>query len=321
MTGSPAQGQPFLLDGGMGRELRFRGVEILDTIWSAYALIVAPDAVREIHRDYIGAGAEIITTNTYGVIRGELAKEGWEDRFAELNLLACDLANEARAQSGEASANVRIAGSLPPLRGSYRPDLVGPFAEIYPLYQEQASLLAPHVDLLLCETMSSGAEALAATKAASETGKPVWVSFTLHENYSGLLRSGETVAEAVAMLDGFPISGILANCSAPESITAAMPDLIATGAEVVGGYANTFLPVPETWTLDGDRDWDGVIGVRDDLDPKPYGDFASQWLELGANAIGGCCGTRPAHIARLREIIAERVSGIVVPTPANSATP
>ncbi len=308
MTGSPAQDRPLLLDGGMGRELRFRGVEILDTIWSANALIVAPDVVREIHRDYIAAGAEIITTNTYGVIRGELAKEGWEDRFADLNLLACDLANEARAQSGETGAYVRIAGSLPPLRGSYRPDLVGPFAEIYPLYQEQASLLAPHVDLLLCETMSSGAEAYAAAKAAAETGKTVWVSFTLHENYSGLLRSGETVAEAVAMLDGLPISGILANCSAPESITAAMPDLVATGAEVVGGYANTFLPVPETWTLDGEQDWDGVIGVRDDLDPEPYGDFASQWLGLGANAIGGCCGTRPAHIARLREIIAARMS-------------
>ena len=282
----------------MGRELRFRGVEILDTIWSANALIVAPDVVRDIHRDYIAAGAEVITTNTYGVIRGDLAKEGWEDRFAELNLIACDLANEARDQAGESGEGVRIAGSLPPLRGSYRPDLVGPFAEIFPLYQEQAALLAPHVDVLLCETMSSGAEAYAAARAATETGKPVWVSFTLHENRSGLLRSGETVAEAVAKLDGLHIAGILANCSAPESITAAMPDLVATGAEIVGGYANTFVPVPENWTLDGEQDLDGLIGVRDDLDPEPYGDFATRWLDLGANAIGGCCGTRPAHIAR-----------------------
>lgn len=303
MSLTPSPGRPLLLDGGMGRELRFRGVEILDTIWSANALIVAPDAVRAIHRDYITAGADVITTNTYGVIRGELAKEGWEDRFAELNLLACDLANEARAQAGEAGEGVRIAGSLPPLRGSYRPDLVGTFAEIYPLYQEQAALLASHVDVLLCETMSSGAEAHAAARAAAEAGKPVWVSFTLHEDRSGLLRSGETVAEAVAKLDGLPISGILANCSAPESITAAMPDLVATGADVIGGYANTFVPVPENWTLDGDQDRDGLIGVRDDLDPEPYGEFASIWLDLGANAIGGCCGTRPAHIARLREII------------------
>lgn len=307
MNSSPSA-RPILLDGGMGRELRSRGVEILDTIWSANALIVAPDAVREIHRNYIAAGADVITTNTYGVIRGELAKEGWEDRFADLNLFACELAKEAREQSGESGTGVRIAGSLPPLRGSYRPDLVGPFAEIYPLYQEQAFLLAPHVDLLLCETMSSGAEAYAAARAATETGLPVWVSFTLHENRSGRLRSGETIAEAVAKLNGLTVSGVLANCSAPESITAAMPDVVATGVEVVGGYANTFVPVPEDWTLDGAGDTDGLIGMREDLDPGSYGDVAARWLDLGANAIGGCCGTGPSHIARLRELIDARAA-------------
>ena len=300
---APAPTRPRLLDGGMGRELRFRGVEILDTIWSANALIVAPDVVRDIHRDYIAAGAEVITTNTYGAIRAELAKEGIESRFAELNLLACDLAREARDAAGAA---VRIAGSLPPLRGSYRADLVGPYAEIYPLYAEQARLLAPHVDLLLCETMASGAEARAAATAATETGVPVWVSFTLHEDRSGRLRSGETIAEAVSMLDGVPIAGLLANCCAPESIAAAIPALIAAGAPVVGGYANTFTPVPESWTLDGDQDWDGLIGLRSDLEPDAYATQATTWLDLGATVIGGCCGTRPAHIARLREVIASR---------------
>lgn len=62
-----------LLDGGMGRELRFRGVEISDTIWSASALLTAPEVVRQVHADYIAAGADIITTNTYGVIRSNLA--------------------------------------------------------------------------------------------------------------------------------------------------------------------------------------------------------------------------------------------------------
>ena len=168
-----------LLDGGMGRELRNRGVEILDTIWSANALLTAPDVVRQVHRDYIAAGADVITTNTYGVIRNDLAKEGIEDRFAELNLLACALARQARDEAGRP---VLIAGSLPPLRGSYRPDLVEPFTVIAPLYREQAALLAPHVDLLLCETMSSAAEALAAVSAAAGTGLPVWVSFTLHDD-------------------------------------------------------------------------------------------------------------------------------------------
>jgi S-methylmethionine-dependent homocysteine/selenocysteine methylase len=298
----PRPVKPLLLDGGMGRELRFRGVEILDTIWSANALLTAPEIVREVHRDYIAAGADLITTNTYGVIRDDLAKEGIEERFAELNVLACDLAEAARRDAGRP---LRVAGSLPPLRGSYRADLVGPFAEIYPLYVEQAEMLAPRVDLLLCETMASAAEGYAAALAASRTGKPVWVSYTLHEDRSGRLRSGETIGEAVAALRHLPIAGVLVNCCAPESVTAAIPELVATGAAVVGAYANTFTPVPERWTLDGEQETDGLIGLRDDLDPEAYAQHAARWLALGATAIGGCCGTRPAHIARLAELIAE----------------
>ena len=73
-----------------------------------------------------------------------------------------------------------ISLSLPPLAGSYRPDRVGRFEEIEPLYREQAAVLAPHVDLLLCETMSSADEGRAAATAAAQTGKPVWVCWTLH---------------------------------------------------------------------------------------------------------------------------------------------
>ncbi len=88
--------RPILLDGGMGRELRFRGVETPETIWSAHGLLVAPEVVRQIHLDYISAGADVITTNTYGIIRNDLAKVGIEDRFAELDTFACTLACEAR---------------------------------------------------------------------------------------------------------------------------------------------------------------------------------------------------------------------------------
>src|SRR5215468_4377530 len=118
------EGRPAILDGGMGRELRARGVPILNTIWSANALLVAKDVVLQIHKDYIQAGADIITTNTYGVIREDLAKEGIEDKFADLNRLAGKLAIQA---SRSADDSVAVAASLPPLHGSYRPDLVGTF--------------------------------------------------------------------------------------------------------------------------------------------------------------------------------------------------
>ena len=89
-----------------------------------------------------------------------------------------------------------IAGSLPPLAGSFRPDRVGRFEEIVPIYREQAEVLAPHVDLLFCETMSSADEARAAATAATWSGKPVWVCWTLHEDRSGRLRSGEEIGDA-----------------------------------------------------------------------------------------------------------------------------
>jgi S-methylmethionine-dependent homocysteine/selenocysteine methylase len=88
-----------LLDGGLGRELRFRGIEPSETIWSANALLEAPNIIRQIHYDYIKAGADIITVNSYGIIKADLAKEGIEHRFAELNILACKMANEARELS------------------------------------------------------------------------------------------------------------------------------------------------------------------------------------------------------------------------------
>ncbi|MGH6932854.1 MAG: homocysteine S-methyltransferase family protein, partial [Dongiaceae bacterium] len=294
------EGRPTLLDGGMGRELRMRGVPIPHTIWSANGLIVAKDVVLQIHKDYIAAGADIITTNSYGIIRGELAKEGIEDRFVELNRLAGQLAIQA---SRSAEEPVAVAGSLPPLRGSYRPDLVGTFDEIVPLYREQAEVLEPYVDLFLCETMSSGEEARAAATAVAEFDKPVWVSWTLDEDRSGRLRSGETIAEAAAKIADLPVSGFLANCCAPESIEAAMPQLVQLKRGVAGGYANTFKPVPKDWVMDGEKETDGLLNLRNDLDPEHYVIHGRHWLAAGAGVIGGCCGTGPAHIKRLKQLI------------------
>ena len=287
---------PLILDGGMGRELRMRGVEILDTIWSANGLITAPAVVRDIHMDYIEAGADIITTNSYGVILQELVKEGIAGRYDELNQLAGQLAVEARDRSG---ADVLIAGSLPPLRGSYRPDLVDAFAVIEPEYARQVALLTPFVDLFICETMSSADEGYAAAHAAVVSGKPVWVSWTLHEDRTGRLRSGESIADAAARVAELPITGMLANCCAPESIAAAMGLLTATGNTFVGGYANTFVPVAPDWTLDGNGDDDGLIALRDDLSPEHYATCAADWVANGATVVGGCCGTGPAHIKRI----------------------
>ena len=291
-----------LLDGSMGRELRLRGVEIPETIWSANALLTAPQEVVNVHLDNIAAGADVITTNTYGVIRSDLAKVGLEDRFEELNEQACALAIEARQRSGR--DNVLIAGAMPPLRGSYRADRVGEYDEMLPLYQEQAAILARHVDLILCETMSSALEAKAAATAACATGKPVWVAWTLHDNKLGVLRSEETIEEAFAAIADLPVCGHLANCCPPESIESVMSALAQMPGDYCGGYANTFMPIPQEWTLDGAAESAGLLAVRDDLDAKAYANLAARWLPLGATVVGGCCGTSPEYIAHLKGVVA-----------------
>ena len=133
------------------------------SIWSALALIDAPQMVIEVHRDYIQAGAGVITANNYAVTPPLLAREGLEQRLDELTLRAVELAEEARRDS---THTVRLAGSLPPLETSYRADLVGTNEVILADYRRLVELLAPRVDMLLIETMSCSREALAALTAA-----------------------------------------------------------------------------------------------------------------------------------------------------------
>merc|ERR1719240_231681 len=105
--------------------------------------------------------------------------------------MACELAIQARKELGK-KREVLIAGSLPPLHGSYKPKEVGEVAKIVPIYRQHVEIMAPYVDLFLCETMSTGTEAWAAVSEATKSGKPVWVSWTIKDDVSGLLRSGET---------------------------------------------------------------------------------------------------------------------------------
>lgn len=285
-----------LLDAGMGKTLGLRGVHIPNTIWSANALLVAPDVVLEIHKENIAAGANIITANTYGIIRSDLAKENIEHSFAVLNQHAGELAQQAVA---ETHGGTKIAGSLPPLNGSYRPDRVQDRSVLDARYSEQAKLLAPYVDLFLCETMSTITEGLAAASAAAETGKPVLVAFTLHDEDKACLRSGESLQHALKAMSEIDPLGVLVNCCLPERISDAMPVLASSSYAICGGYANGFTRVPQDWMLDGDKESDGRLTLRDDLSPTNYVQFVKQWLDMGANLVGGCCGTTAEHTAAI----------------------
>merc|ERR1719487_2331368 len=129
---------------------------------------------------------------------------------------ACKLAVEARNASGK---DVLIAGCLPPLHGSYKPAQVGELDAILPVYKEHVAKMKDYVDFFLCETMSTAQEGWAAASAAKASGKPVWVAWTIKDDCSGLLRSGETLQEAFDAVASLGIDGVLVNCSMPESIT------------------------------------------------------------------------------------------------------
>jgi S-methylmethionine-dependent homocysteine/selenocysteine methylase len=293
---------PVLLDGGMGRELQRRGLAAVTGTWSAEALLDHPSVVRDLHRDFIAAGAEVVTTSNYAVVPFMLARRGLEHRTDDMLAAAVRLAREARDTAGR--PGVRIAGSLPPLAQSYRPDLVGLPAEIEPLYRRIASALAPGVDLFLCETLSSAAEARTAAKAAGAFGKPVWVSWTLADEATGLLRSGESPGEAVAALDGLAVDAFLFNCCTPEAVTAALPALRAATGQSVGAYANALTGFKADYVMGSQGGEGGETPARDDLDPAAYLRFARDWRALGADVIGGCCGIGPDHIAELRRGLA-----------------
>ena len=284
-----------LLDGGMGMELIKRGVAEVTGFWSAQALLEAPDTVVEVHKDYIAAGARIITTNSYSTIPSYLEKGELADRFVELTQLAGELARRAVNESGDPS--VRVAGSIPPLSESYRPDLVPAKDEAQPVYEHMVKALAANADLFLCETMSSADEAVNAVSQAVMYGdnKPVMVSWTLKESPGAGLRSGESITEAFSKLGEYPVEGFLFNCTQPEAIVVALNELRPLTTKPIGGYPNRFNALQQDWTLDNDVS----IGFRADLDVDSFVETAIRFQESGADIIGGCCGIGPEYIAAL----------------------
>lgn len=282
-----------LLDGGMGQELVARsGGKDPGALWATRVMIDHPGMVGAIHDDYFAAGASVATTNTYAILHDRLVRDGMDAFYQALHLRALAEAHEARARAGRGI----IAGSMGPLGDSYRPDLTPPVAVSAPLYAEKAALMAPHVDVILIETISSLDLARGALKGAQAAGKPVWLSVSVHDRDGTKLRSGEAVADLRGVLDETPAAAVLANCSMPEAMEAAMAELRPLGLPF-GAYANGFseishLPLPE------DGSAPAYCG-RHDLTPERYGDFALRWVAQGATIVGGCCEVGPAHIRHL----------------------
>jgi S-methylmethionine-dependent homocysteine/selenocysteine methylase len=290
-----------ILDGGMGRELARMGAPFRQPEWSALALMEAPQFVRAAHDAFIAAGSQVITTNSYAVVPFHVGEDVFAEEGAALIALSGKLAREA---ADAAPAKVLVAGSLPPVLGSYRPDLFEPVAA-KKLLQVLVDNLTANVDVWLAETQSSVAEVEAVRDVLGDDPRPLWLSFTLQDNLdpqgNALLRSGESVAEAVNAALRISAGAVLFNCSRPEvmatAVKTARAALTAQGSALdIGVYANAFEPSDNTRGAN-----EGLSKMRQDTDPAGYLDFAKDWVAQGATMVGGCCGIGPEHIAALKQ--------------------
>jgi S-methylmethionine-dependent homocysteine/selenocysteine methylase len=284
----------------MGDEISTRLEGAATGLWSAKALIENPDLVVDLHKEFIEAGARIIITSTYSTIPHYLDKAGMADRYVELTRLGGKLARQAVAESGKA---VLIAGSLPPLSESYRPDLVPPANEALPVYRNLVEALHDFVDLYICETMSTAEEAVTASTQALKYGggKPVYVSWTLNETPGAGLRSGESVKTAFDALSHLDVAGFMFNCAFPEAIEAALQQLRPLTDKPLGCYPNGTSEIASEWTLDNDI----VLGRRADIDEQYFVAMSQRCINAGATMVGGCCAIGPAYIKALSEATRE----------------
>lgn len=296
-----------ILDGGMSRELVRLGAELRQPEWSALALMESPDIVRRVHEEFIAAGADVVTTNSYALVPFHIGEERFRADGRRLAALAGRLAREAA--DAARGRTVRVAGSLPPVFGSYEPQLFRP-DRVQDYLGVLVEALAPFVDVFLGETLSLVAEAEAVERAVTACGKPFWISFTLEddpgaEDRPPALRSGESVAEAARWIAGSAASALLFNCSRPEvmgqAVDVAAGILAESGRRVdIGVYANAF-----TSDEDGAAN-ETLHAIRDDLSDDRYARFSCEWADSGATMLGGCCGVGATHIQGLCRALESR---------------
>lgn len=295
-----------VLDGGLGTELEARGADLRDPLWSARALLDAPDLIREVHTAFFEAGADVAISASFQASFEGFAARGLDvEAAAGLLARSVELAREARAGWwGEAGRPDRpfplVAASVGPygavlangaeFTGAYGRDEEGLLAFHLPRLR---ALAAAGPDLLACETIPSILEARALVRALAEVpGMPAWISFTCRN--AAEIGDGTPFETAVRVAQEAPnVVAVGVNCTSPLHVEG----LIRIAAEVtdlpIVVYPNRgafFDGLRRTW-VDPPRQ-----------DPRPPLRPA-RWREAGARLIGGCCGVGPAQIgAMAREL-------------------
>lgn len=295
-----ADGDVIVIDGAMGTELQRRGVPMHRVAWSAAAIASHPETIREIHEDYIRAGAEVVIANTFGTARHVLAQAALGERVEELNRRAVELAKEARdAAAGD--REVLIAGSISSFMPENAKDKhVMPDVAVGS-YREQAEILAAAgADLIALEMMQDVAYTAYALEAALATGLPVWVGFScrLEEKGERVLTFrddvdasfSDTVSKVMSM--GGSLAGVMH--SDVEVVGPALEVLRAHWPGPVAAYPHSGHFIMPEWQF------------VDVISPEDLLAEAEKWVGQGAQIIGGCCGIGPDHVRLLAERLPKR---------------
>ncbi|MBC8195577.1 MAG: betaine--homocysteine S-methyltransferase [Acidimicrobiia bacterium] len=281
-----------ILDGAMGTQLFDAGLTAGDApeLWN----LDHPEKVSDIHRSYVTAGSDIVLTNTFGGNRHRLKLHNLQERVAEINAAGVRC---ARVAADNSDRTVLVAGSMGPTG-----ELIAPLgalseADTEAAFAEQAEALeAGGADLIWIETLSDLPAVEAALRGARRaTGLPVVA--TLSFDTAGRTMMGLTGTEAGQRLAELGIDGVGANCGANLADTeAAVADIRAAAGETpVASKANAGIPV---WK-GSELSYDGT--------PEVLAAHACRARDAGANLIGACCGSTPAHISMMADVLAGRI--------------
>ena len=283
-----ANKEVIIMDGATGTELENRGVPMNDDAWSIAAVDTHPDIVRGVHADYIQAGADVIITNTFSTAKHLTEWAGLGDRFESLNANAVTLAKEARDQV--ADRPIAIAGGISSAAfAGKQPTLDVAKAN----YEAQADILAENgVDLFILEMMRTIEHTTIIIDAVKRTGLPVWVGFSLNIEPDADLHlldnKTETLADAVKSIADQGIDLICIMHTLTEWATPSLEVIKQHWSGPMGSYPHSGKFVMPNWQF------------NDVITPEAFADAAEEWVALGTQVIGGCCGIGPDHIRELK---------------------
>jgi len=283
-----------VLDGGLSTQLERHGADFSGRLWTGKALLEKPDVVERAHRDFVDAGAAIISTASYQVSRSGFSAEGLSASDADLALTR----SVEIARAATAGTDVKVAASVGPYgatlhdgseyRGNYGVDE----GTLEVFHRERIAVLAAATpDYFAVETIPEITEARALVAVLADFPEiPVWVSFSCGDDAH--LVSGEPIEDAARAVAGLPqLVAIGMNCVPPENVAPLASRIASVTDTPIISYPNR------------GGQWDSATNTWSGQTPKTLAQWWPQWHAAGVSFVGGCCGHDATAIAQLRDVL------------------